>query len=410
MHFHESAGTYQDTNLDPDLLSHARSVAEQIGHGHDPLVTRANLAAIGFTNFGSGCGGFSVYRLLSKESIITLYVSPYGPSILGELPNFILLERRGRFYTHSDTDTIRATIFDAATPREAKVRGFTYSGAFFQAQEWAALKTRFDSELEAYSNACRIMGTNSAKRRNPLKSKIPVPPTDLPSLKEFNRMGRLNRKQNRDDRRWKQIQNEVKKMSKIIAKYQRSGDAPSRIILYLEGLDCAGKSSTGMLICDALQHCGYDVKVAQHNRPPTVEQKKHPWMHRIRFEYPDDLYTENEKVPDYAAVVWDRGPAGDFVYGKLNELSAEEKLRSYREFREFDYKCKSDNVLFCKVYFVTSKDRIASTLGKRLAHKHIARDLRTWLDANSVKHAREGIDQIEMHIDPTDFIAFNRLV
>lgn len=35
-------------------------------------------------------------------------------------------------------------------------------------------------------------------------------------------------------------------------------------------------------------------------------------MDRGRFEYPEDVYEEGERVPKYAALVWDRGPAGDF--------------------------------------------------------------------------------------------------
>ena len=83
------------------------------------------------------------------------------------------------------------------------------------------------------------------------------------------------------------------------------------------------------------------------------------------------------------------------------------KMRKYEEFRDYDETCKEEGVLFCKLLFVADKDSIASTLGKRLAHKQIARDLRTWLDANSVEHAREGLEEIEIHIDPTDFVAFN---
>jgi hypothetical protein len=96
------------------------------------------------------------------------------------------------------------------------------------------------------------------------------------------------------------------------------------------------------------------------------------------------------------------------VYGKLGELPLEEKLQRYEEFRTYDANCRAEGVLFFKVFFVTDKDSIAKTLGKRLAHKQIARDLRAWLDANSVEHSREGLEEIENHIDPTDFVAFNK--
>ena len=124
-------------------------------------------------------------------------------------------------------------------------------------------------------------------------------------------------------------------------------------------------------------------------------------MDRCRFEYPDDVYEEGEEVPEYSALVWDRGPAGDFVYGKFSELSIKEKLRRYDDFRAYDAQCKEEGVLFFKLLFVADKDSIAATLGKRLAHKKIAQDLHTWLDANSFEHAREGLDEIELHIDPT---------
>lgn len=409
MTFHEHTGTYQDTNLDPQLLALARRVAESIGHGADPAETRLMLSAIGFKLYGSGAGGYAVYQMDDDNMIILLHVTPYGPSILGEMPRFILLERRKRFYVNRLASRSDGIILDAATPRQAKVRGFTYSGAFFQMQEWAALKTRHDQELLDYSEACHKLGTKVLPRgkRYPQETKMPAPPTDLASLKAFIRGGRQNFKQHRDNVRWKQIQVEVKQMAKLVNKYQKDDKAPRRVILYLEGLDCAGKSSTGMLICQALEECGYSVALAQHNRPPTPEQRAKPWMDRIRFEYPDDMYEEGQ-CPDYASLVWDRGPAGDFVYGTLDQLPPQEKLKKYNEFRRYDYNCRQEGVLFFKCFFVSARDTIAATLGKRLAHKQIARDLRVWLDANSVSHTREGLEEIELHIDPTDFIAFNK--
>ena len=45
---------------------------------------------------------------------------------------------------------------------------------------------------------------------------------------------------------------------------------------------------------------------------------------------------ENDKDNEHIGLVWDRGPAGDFVYGNLNELSPEEKEKRYQEFIAFD--------------------------------------------------------------------------
>ena len=100
--------------------------------------------------------------------------------------------------------------------------------------------------------------------------------------------------------------------------------------------------------------------------------------------------------------------SGDFVYGALAHADTQTRLDRYKEFKEFDAQCRRDSILFCKLLFVTDRDAIARTLGKRLAHRKIAHDLRRWLDANHDGEInREGLDEIEAHIDPTDFIAFN---
>lgn len=123
MKFHELTGTYPDTNPDPQLLALARQVAESIGHGADPAYTRLELTAIGFKLFGTGSGGYSVYRMDLDNCIILLHVTPYGPSILDEMPRYILLERRKHYYVDRLVSKPDGIILDAATPREAKVRG-----------------------------------------------------------------------------------------------------------------------------------------------------------------------------------------------------------------------------------------------------------------------------------------------
>lgn len=73
----------------------------------------------------------------------------------------------------------------------------------------------------------------------------------------------------------------------------------------------------------------------------------------------------------------------------------------------FDRECRENDILFFKLFFVTNRDSIAKTLGKRLAQKKMARDLTTWLQACRSRGevddvALEGLEEITLHIDPTD--------
>eukprot|EP00539_Tryblionella_compressa_P014177 CAMPEP_0178819250 /NCGR_PEP_ID=MMETSP0746-20121128/2870_1 /TAXON_ID=913974 /ORGANISM="Nitzschia punctata, Strain CCMP561" /LENGTH=819 /DNA_ID=CAMNT_0020480499 /DNA_START=138 /DNA_END=2597 /DNA_ORIENTATION=- len=400
MKFDKNAGVYQDMELDPELLGIAHRVAVAIDHGDNPVQSRENLLELGFHIFACGSGGHASYRQFVGEKVITLYITPYGPSILDEMPRYIILERR-----KAVSKTVNSSIINASAKPQAAICGFTYSGAYFQSQEWAALTNRYQLTLDAYERSCKILGTNTAMRHN---NPLAGPPRDLQTLKEFIRYGNLPKKQRKDKKRWKNINREVERVARTVAKYQKQGTAPKQVIVYLEGLDCSAKSSTGGLVCSALEKCGYDVRTAQHNRPPNEEQKKKPWMDRGRFEFPEDVYGPDEEKPEYTALVWDRGPAGDFVYGSFASLNKTEKKMKYEEFRQYDAMCRVEDVLFIKLLFVADRDSIAGTLGKRLAHKKIARDLRIWLDANSIPHSREGLEEIEAHIDPTDFVAFNK--
>lgn len=398
-HFHEKSGVYQDVDPDPKLFELACQIALAIGHGDDAWQVRSNLFDIGFdTIFGAGSGGYSVYRK-SSNGVTLLYVTPYGPSVLNEMPRYIILERR------PTADSKANSLLSAAVPAKAVLTGFSFSGAFFTSQEWAALQNRFEEEMNCYRNACGLMGSilSHIDSTTIAHNELVFPPTDLLSLKTFIQTGKIRKKQRKDDMKWKIIQREVQKMAKTVQQHQLKGTAPKGVVLYMEGLDCSGKSSTGGLVQEALERSGYEVDMQQYNRPPTEEQKKMAWM--SRFARPSV-----EDQDHYKATVGDRGPAGDFVYGNLNQLPVEEKLQRYAEFRAFDRDCQVKDILFFKLLFVTDKDTIAGTLGKRLAHNKIAQDLRTWLDSNSPQghSAHEGLAAIEAHVDPTDFIAFNR--
>jgi hypothetical protein len=309
-HFHEDQGVYQDIEGDKELLELARDISVSLGHDSNPINNRAALQqSLGFEIVATGSGGISSYRKQCEDATkyISLHITPYGPSILNEMPRYIIVSRRFRAFSDLNMwDQSDAAIFDADMPPEAEIQGFTYSGAYFTIQEWAALRNRYIDELASYNNACKIMGTprshiDSTKLQH---NEIAYPPTDLITLKAFIKTGHTNKKRRKEKKRWKQVKASVQHLVDSLEKYKAKGKAPNGVVLYFDGLDCSGKSSTGGLICDALEKSGYSVNMVQYNRPPTEEQKRHAWMDR--FDTPD------ENGNTHAALVWDRGPAGDF--------------------------------------------------------------------------------------------------
>jgi len=294
------------------------------------------------------------------------------------------------------------------------------------------MKEMYDKQLLAYDLACKAMC-------KPQTGRSPNPPSDLLSLKAFlvdGKPGRTKQKNNREAAELNSAVAKVTRELKSMMALNKGTDAccaPRGVILYFEGLDCAGKSSTGGLVEQALRDAGYSVEMRQYNVPPTAEEKLRPWMDR--FATPNTSGTvalavdngngEEETAATlkmlakcvehtHAGLVWDRGPAGDFVYNPaFRAMGQDERREKYREFMEFDRWCFENRILFLKLLFVTNRDSIASTLGKRLAQKHMAQDLETWLKSSRGGESDygsigfEGLDEIKLHIDPTDFIAFN---
>ena len=70
----------------------------------------------------------------------------------------------------------------------------------------------------------------------------------------------------------------------------------------------------------------------------------------------------NEREKGLNALVWDRGPAGDFVYGNLANSNAFIKKQRHQEFVDFDRLCEDEGTLFFKIMFVTTRDSIGKSL------------------------------------------------
>ena len=372
-------------------------------------------------------GVFSQLFLFPIKKTILLHVTPYGPSILDVMPRYIVLEfedsvdRRDKW-----SEFISKQLFQGPPVLE----GYCYGGAFFSPHHFAELKETYDKQWLAYERGCKAIC-------KPRTGRNPNPPVDLASLKAFLAEGKLGRKRRKNERERRELQRAVQELARELKEMmsnKRTCNAPRGVILYFEGLDCAGKSSTGGLVEQALRDAGYEVGMCQYNKPPTAAERARPWMDR--FEVPKSSKSPKVGVPNgdadevddtedeetkkllqhcsdhkHSALVWDRGPAGDFVYNPVyRAMPMHDRENRHKEFMEFDKHCFERNILFLKLLFVTNRDSIASTLGKRLAQKKMARDLRTWNQASrgelsDLGHGGfEGLAEIENHIDPTDFI------
>jgi signal recognition particle GTPase len=135
---------------------------------------------------------------------------------------------------------------------------------------------QYDKQLLTYEAACKKL---------PIVSRITRhggPPRDLPTLKKFLESGKRGRKMKQNISEYNQLQRVVTSVANEILrtlkkeKRDRKEEgtyAPKGVILYFEGLDCSGKSSTGGLVQAALEKAGYQVVMRQYNRPPTAEQR-----------------------------------------------------------------------------------------------------------------------------------------
>ena len=310
---------------DDELLPLARKIAAALGKADTTGKTREVLEDLGFQQMGCGAGGYSMYQHPHHPlcgSALLLHITPYGPAIMDILPLYIILEREEsadlRKYWSQSVASMRWS--EHVGPK--LLEGFCYQGAYFSMHHFACMRERYDEVMLHYSNACKRM---CKRRARGLRDEFSSPPADLDSLKKFLETGRLGRDQRKTRIKKAQSAKRVEELADKLTEMMnaRKGDeSPDGVILYFEGLDCAGKSSSGNLIRDALSGAGYELDMVQYNRPPTEEQRKKPWMDRFQLPVAskskgDASYqdVENQEsggpisktVPGKAALIWDRG-------------------------------------------------------------------------------------------------------
>jgi polyphosphate kinase 2 (PPK2 family) len=107
------------------------------------------------------------------------------------------------------------------------------------------------------------------------------------------------------------------------------------------------------------------------------------------------------------AVFWDRGPAGDSVYGSPTRSRSD---AMGQEFETFEAGLRDDGILVVKIELFADADKQARTFGKRLGRQFIAQTIKNELgDTKQLSPEQEAqLDFIASKVDEDDFSAFTQ--
>ncbi|MEQ8278847.1 MAG: hypothetical protein RMA76_30115 [Deltaproteobacteria bacterium] len=254
--------------------------------------------------------------------------------------------------------------------------GVALGGAMFAPDHYAALEDKFVEVLEAFT-----AGTAGLPAR--------ALPTDLIGVKATVRRGESPKRMLRRAEKDAEMAAMQARLTEVIRQRQRAGEAPRGVVLYIAGADAVGKTSTGKLVMDAFVAAGYAPRHI-HFRAPDPEERSAP-LERFTRGFPGDG----------EIVFWDRGPAGDAVYGPLEPAVVGAKVA------DLSRDLADEGVLMLSVELFADPEKQARTLGKRLARRAIADRLAEQLDREGLLTPERlaGIEEIRETLDVGDFVA-----
>lgn len=259
-------------------------------------------------------------------------------------------------------------------------RGVFFQGVTFSEKHWSSLQDRYEQEISRFAKAVRA-------DEGPL-------PDGFDELKSFLSRGMSPAERNKRADRTAELDAGTDRIAAKLAEMKADGTAPKGVVVYVAGPDAAGKSSTGGIVMAALEKAGFDLGTAVFKAPSAEERAQH-WLKRFERGVPDEGQ----------AIFWDRGPAGDSVYGPADDARAAEMGA---EMSAFEADLRAQGILMVKVELSANSDKQAATFGKRLARQHIAGKLESALAAQGGLHeeAEAGIAEIKGKLDKADFAAF----
>lgn len=324
--------------------------------GADAAEVRRALAGVGFRSVGERRGVAQFARGKTRAEL--------RPFSIGGLPA-LQLEVTGKNKSGTKTK-----------------EGVYFQGTVFSPRHWSALQARYQAEVGRFVRAVRA-------DEGPL-------PDDFDELKAFLQRGMSGAELQKREAREAELEQRLGAVSAQLQGMKAAGRAPKGVVVYVAGPDAAGKTSTGGIVMRALEEAGYAPGNAVFKAPSAEERAQH-WLKRFERGIPEPGQ----------AVFWDRGPAGDSVYGPADDAQAQ---KMGKEMSAFEAELRAQGILLIKVELFADTDKQAATFGKRLARQHIAAKLESGLAAQGHldPDAVAGLSAIQGKLDGADFEAFER--
>lgn len=220
-------------------------------------------------------------------------------------------------------------------------------------------------------------------------------PTTFDQLKGFIEGAKTGKAKAKDAVEDAAVQAQLDVLTARLEALQAEGRAPQNIVVYTDGPDGAGKSSTGAIVLQAIAKAGYSTDAVSFKAPTAAEREQH-WLQRF----------QDRGVPSEprSARFWDRGPAGDAVYGP--RTAAEVKTMA-KEVRALEKSLAADGVLLFKVHIFADAPKQAETFGKRFARQAAADRIEGLLEKRGqlTEPARAALDNIRSKVDGDDLRA-----
>lgn len=267
-------------------------------------------------------------------------------------------------------------------PKGVDKSGVAISGATLSEPLFKTMRDKYRDVVETFEAALDANG------KKPL-------PTTFDALKTFIEGAKSEKAKAKDALEDAQVGAKIDALVAKLEDMKAQGDAPKKVIIYTDGPDGAGKSSTGAIVMQALSKVGYTADVAIF-KAPTAEEREQHWLQRFK----DKGVPNDEDVARF----WDRGPAGDAVYGKKSPTDVKKMAK---ELLAFEKELAQEGVLLFKAHIFADPEKQAETFGKRLARQEAANVIEAKLKSQGklTDATKDALDNIRNRIDGDDFRA-----